>query len=70
MLLVNDQFPGPAIKANVGDTVKVTVVNESPSDSLALHFHGIQMKGQPYVDGTASVSQWCVRCNVRRFWLL
>jgi len=57
MLLVNDQFPGPAIEANVGDTVKVTVANESPTDSLALHFHGLTMQGQPYVDGTADVTQ-------------
>jgi len=57
MLLVNDQFPGPAIEANVGDTVKVTMINESPTDTLSLHFHGLTMQGQPYVDGTASVTQ-------------
>lgn len=57
MLLVNDQYPGPAIEANVGDTVKVTVINESPTDTLALHFHGLTMRGQPYADGTAMVTQ-------------
>lgn len=57
MLLVNDQMPGPAIEANVGDTVKVTMVNESPTDTLALHFHGLTMQGQPYTDGTAMVTQ-------------
>lgn len=57
MLLVNDKFPGPAIEANVGDTVKVIVHNESPSDAFSLHFHGLAMKGQPYVDGTATVTQ-------------
>ena len=106
MLLVNDEYPGPAIEANVGDTVvsrtnsslarslvwhrllylkhflraelsspnktnnnlitilsssfspqRVTVMNESPTDTLALHFHGLTMLGQPYVDGTASVTQ-------------
>ena len=57
MLLVNDEFPGPAIRANVGDTVKVTVSNESPTDPLALHFHGLTMRGQPYADGTAGATQ-------------
>ena len=57
MLLVNDQYPGPAIEADVGDNVKVTVMNESPTDTLALHFHGLTMQGQPYVDGTATVTQ-------------
>lgn len=57
MLLVNDQFPGPALEANVGDTVKITMINESPTDTLALHFHGLAMQGQPYADGTATVTQ-------------
>eukprot|EP00804_Cyclotella_cryptica_P023692 CCRYP_019323-RA/>CCRYP_019323-RA protein AED:0.11 eAED:0.08 QI:0/0/0/1/1/1/4/0/564 len=57
MLLVNDQFPGPAIEASVGDTVRVTLVNHSPTESVSLHFHGLTMLGQPYVDGTGSVSQ-------------
>lgn len=57
MLLVNDEFPGPAIEADVGDTVRVTVINESPTDTLALHFHGLTMRGQPYADGTAAVTQ-------------
>ncbi len=57
MLLVDDQFPGPPIYANVGDTVKLTIKNESPTETLALHFHGLSMQGQPYVDGTATVTQ-------------
>jgi L-ascorbate oxidase len=57
MLLVNDQFPGPTIEASVGDTVRVNLENHSPTESVALHFHGLTMLGQPYVDGTASVSQ-------------
>lgn len=57
MLLVNDQYPGPAIEASVGDTVRVNLVNHSPTESVSLHFHGLTMLGQPYVDGTGSVSQ-------------
>jgi len=57
MLLVNNQFPGPTMEANVGDTVKVTLINESPTESLALHFHGLTMQGQPYLDGASTVTQ-------------
>ncbi len=57
MLLVNDQFPGPTLEAQVGDTVRIELTNESPSESMALHFHGLSMKGQPYVDGTAGGTQ-------------
>ena len=56
MLLVNDVFPGPTIRADAGDTIKVTLINESPQ-SVSLHFHGLDMLGQPYSDGTSSVNQ-------------
>jgi FtsP/CotA-like multicopper oxidase with cupredoxin domain len=57
MLLVNDQFPGPVIKADVGDKVIVNLINQSPTASISLHFHGLHMLGQPYKDGTATVTQ-------------
>jgi L-ascorbate oxidase len=57
LLFVNDEFPGPPLYASVGDVVKVTMINESPTDALALHFHGLTMQGQPYADGAASVTQ-------------
>eukprot|EP00546_Thalassionema_frauenfeldii_P010122 CAMPEP_0178929318 /NCGR_PEP_ID=MMETSP0786-20121207/20504_1 /TAXON_ID=186022 /ORGANISM="Thalassionema frauenfeldii, Strain CCMP 1798" /LENGTH=639 /DNA_ID=CAMNT_0020605503 /DNA_START=58 /DNA_END=1977 /DNA_ORIENTATION=- len=57
MLLVNDQLPGPALEADVGDTVKLTFINESPSEGAALHFHGLDMLGYPYADGSSSVAQ-------------
>ena len=56
MLLVNDVFPGPTIRADVGDIIKVTLINESPQP-VSLHFHGLDMLGQPYSDGTSSVNQ-------------
>ena len=57
LLFVNDEFPGPPLYASVGDVVKVTMINESPTDGLALHFHGLTMQRQPYADGAASVTQ-------------
>ena len=58
LVLVNDQLPGVApIRAKVGDTVRLTVENNSPTDVLTVHMHGLTMKGQPYVDGVPSVTQ-------------
>ena len=57
LLIVKDKNPGPTIRAEVGDMVRVTLKNNSPSQAVTLHFHGLTMKGQPYVDGTAHSSQ-------------
>lgn len=57
MLLVNGEYPGPAIRASVGDTVRINLVNEDPSTSFTLHHHGLHMLGQPYYDGAAGASQ-------------
>jgi L-ascorbate oxidase len=60
MLLVNDQNPGEVLRASVGDKVRVTIVNHSPTEGLTMHYHGISMFNQPYSDGAAARS----RCNV------
>ena len=60
LLLVNDQFPGPTIRANVGDTVHVQYHNMHPSQAVTVHYHGLLMTGQPYSDGSAGVSTCAV----------
>ena len=59
MILVNDQFPGPTIEANWGDTIEVTVKNliVGPEEGTALHWHGIRQSKSPWYDGTPSISQ-------------
>ena len=44
--------------------VVVNVVNELQVDGLTLHFHGMHMKHNPWMDGTAYVSQCPVRPKV------
>lgn len=58
-MLVNGQYPGPAIEANWGDTVQVTVHNaiEGPEEGTALHWHGLLQKGTPYEDGVPGITQ-------------
>jgi len=39
-------FPGPTIEARSGDTIKVGVRNLLEYEGVAIHWHGIHMKGQ------------------------
>jgi FtsP/CotA-like multicopper oxidase with cupredoxin domain len=57
--LVNDQFPGPAIEANWGDTIQVTVHNQitEPAEGTALHWHGFLQTQTPWFDGVPGVQQ-------------
>ncbi|GFP58802.1 oxydoreductase ptaK [Trichoderma asperellum] len=59
VILVNDQFPGPLIEANWGDTIQVTVNNNitGPDEGTALHWHGFLQKGTPWFDGVPSAQQ-------------
>ena len=59
VLLINDQFPGPTIEANWGDTITVNVHNEltDPDEGTALHWHGLLQKASPWEDGVPAVQQ-------------
>ena len=58
-ILVNGQFPGPAIEANWGDTIQVTLHNKitGPEEGTTLHWHGFLQKKTPWFDGVPSVQQ-------------
>lgn len=59
VILINDQFPGPTIEANWGDTIQVNVTNEitGPEEGTAMHWHGILQRETPWFDGTPAVQQ-------------
>ncbi|KAF7815489.1 L-ascorbate oxidase [Senna tora] len=54
---INGQFPGPTIRAEVGDTIDVAVTNKFATEGTVIHWHGIRQYGSPWADGTAGVSQ-------------
>ncbi|KAF7815488.1 L-ascorbate oxidase-like [Senna tora] len=54
---INGQFPGPTIRAEVGDTIDVAVTNKLYTEGTVIHWHGIRQYGTPWADGTASISQ-------------
>ncbi|CAH7689399.1 multicopper oxidase-domain-containing protein [Phakopsora pachyrhizi] len=56
MLVINNQFPGPLIECNEGDTLKIMVHNNLDVD-VTIHWHGIYQKGTPWMDGVTGVTQ-------------
>jgi FtsP/CotA-like multicopper oxidase with cupredoxin domain len=59
VILVNNQYPGPAIEANWGDVIQVTVHNQitGPEEGTSLHWHGLLQKETPWYDGVPAVQQ-------------
>ncbi|KAI7203082.1 putative multicopper oxidase, type 1 [Hortaea werneckii] len=56
MILVNDQFPGPQIRVNEGDTIVVRVHNMGVN-ATSIHWHGLYQNGTPHMDGTVGITQ-------------
>lgn len=56
-LLINGQMPGPAIEANWGDTVVVTVNNKLTNNGTSIHFHGVRQNLTNEYDGVPSITQ-------------
>ncbi|KHO00390.1 Multicopper oxidase family protein [Metarhizium album ARSEF 1941] len=55
--LVNGAFPGPTIEARSGDRIVVHVHNNLADQGLAIHWHGLQMKGFNSMDGAIGFTQ-------------
>lgn len=56
MMLVNNQFPGPLVEVNEGDTIVVHVDNQAVN-ATSIHWHGIYQNGTSHMDGTVGISQ-------------
>ncbi|EME49211.1 hypothetical protein DOTSEDRAFT_68090 [Dothistroma septosporum NZE10] len=56
MMLVNDEYPGPLIEVNEGDTI-VLHVNNQAINATSIHLHGLYQNSTPYFDGTVGVTQ-------------
>lgn len=57
LILFNHSLPGPALHAEQGDTMEVTLWNRMQERTASLHFHGLVFVGQPWQDGVAMVTQ-------------
>jgi FtsP/CotA-like multicopper oxidase with cupredoxin domain len=56
---VNGTSPGPEIRARQGELIEVHLRNESVSDGVTLHWHGVDVPNA--MDGVAGVTQEAVR---------
>ncbi|EEH22972.2 hypothetical protein PABG_05183 [Paracoccidioides brasiliensis Pb03] len=57
VLAVNGQFPGPIIRANWGDTLRIHVKNSLQNNGTSIHWHGIRQKYTSHQDGTNGVTE-------------
>ncbi|KAF3454059.1 hypothetical protein FNV43_RR04506 [Rhamnella rubrinervis] len=60
VMAINGQFPGPTIRARLGDIVVIQLTNKLPTEGVVIHWHGIRQFGTPWADGTASISQCAI----------
>ncbi|KJZ73505.1 hypothetical protein HIM_07061 [Hirsutella minnesotensis 3608] len=54
MILINNQFPGPLVECNQGDTLVVHVHNKA-TNATAIHFHGLWSSN--WEDGAVGITQ-------------
>ncbi|KAF2765840.1 putative multicopper oxidase, type 1 [Teratosphaeria nubilosa] len=56
-MLINDQYPGPLLRATWGDFIEVTVVNKMQDNGTGIHWHGVRQYHTPGQDGVPGLSE-------------
>ncbi|UKZ51750.1 hypothetical protein TrVGV298_005514 [Trichoderma virens] len=62
MILINNQFPGPLVECNEGDTIRVIVENKA-INATSMHFHGLFQNGTNSMDGAVGITQCPIAPN-------
>ncbi|XP_056010293.1 uncharacterized protein LOC130051743 [Ostrea edulis] len=57
VVVANGTLPGPSIIAYEDQVLVIRVTNSLPSDTVSIHWHGLEQRGTPYMDGTSYVTQ-------------
>ena len=55
--LVNGAFPGPTVETRAGDRLEINVHNNLTEEGLAIHWHGLHMRGNNQFDGAIGFTQ-------------
>lgn len=64
ILGVNNQFPGPTIRATKNDILTVKATNQiQDRQSTTIHWHGLEQYLTPFVDGPRMVTQCDIPFN-------
>lgn len=56
-MLINNQYPGPTLTADWGDTVVVNVKNSLRLNGTSIHWHGLRQMGTNIQDGVNGVTE-------------
>ncbi|KAF2005811.1 multicopper oxidase [Amniculicola lignicola CBS 123094] len=56
-MLINNQYPGPTITANWGDTLRITVRNQLQHNGTSMHWHGLRQLNSNIEDGANGVTE-------------
>ncbi|KAI1111499.1 multicopper oxidase-domain-containing protein [Nemania sp. NC0429] len=57
VMLINNQYPGPTLTADWGDTVVVNVKNSLRLNGTSVHWHGLRQLGTNIQDGANGVTE-------------
>jgi len=57
MIVFNNQYPGPEIRANWGDTIQVNVKNSVSNNGTGVHWHGLRQLHSNQMDGTNGITE-------------
>ncbi|WOO80402.1 Laccase-2 [Vanrija pseudolonga] len=60
IITINNQFPGPKIEANQGDTLVIKVTNTLDIPQ-SIHWHGMRQNGSNHFDGAPGIHQCPIR---------
>jgi FtsP/CotA-like multicopper oxidase with cupredoxin domain len=56
-ITINGTTPGPRLEVLLGDILRVTVINEIFDDFTGIHWHGLTLPNQPWMDGVFNITQ-------------
>ena len=59
--LFNATLPGPAIECNIGDTLKITVVNEMKKEELSVNWQAFIQTETNHMDGVPYITEYPFR---------
>lgn len=54
---INGQYPGPTVRANWGDILKITVTNQLTTNGTSMHWHGIRQYKSNAYDGANGITE-------------
>ncbi|KAI4726487.1 hypothetical protein E4T49_05757 [Aureobasidium sp. EXF-10728] len=57
VMLINDQYPGPVIRASWGDWLEITVNNQLADNGTGIHWHGIRQYETCDQDGVPGITE-------------